>query len=322
MNNYELDIISNHPDFMGKALKQYDVDGVSTVGSYGSEQFQIRFKNNTWSKVQVKISVDGTDVCTGETATSEPTGEMWSVAPYGTLTLKCWPESSEGGAAFVFTHAENSVAVHTHGDLSCRGIIAAAVFVEGEPAKTVEHHYHNYPWFYGYGWPYYWYNTPNINTPIYVYNGVNTSRLDASNDKIGYRSYSATVTPTSDNGVGGSASHCFFTSTVDSIATNSCDTSARESLGEVAPMCGAGEFVEQHISHVQGLVKPLLTETVKIKYMWWNELEAKLHEQNVPSMQPSGFPGDKPKGINLGNTPRIGGQKKVAKRVERVFSRV
>ena len=46
-----------------------------------------------------------------------------------TLSLKAWPENSKSGASFVFTSAQNSVALHTHGDLSSRGIIAAAVFV-------------------------------------------------------------------------------------------------------------------------------------------------------------------------------------------------
>jgi len=87
MEKYELEIISNHPDFMGKALKQYDLDGIKTCGAYGNEPFAIKFKNNTWNKVQVKISIDGTDTSAGGAATTEPTSDMW-VVNYHELKLR------------------------------------------------------------------------------------------------------------------------------------------------------------------------------------------------------------------------------------------
>lgn len=149
MSNYTLEIISHHPQFKNKNLRQYYVDGINTVGAWGDEPFEIRFKNNTYQKVQVKISLDGTDVLTGRPATTEVSKDMWVVNGYGTLNLKAWPENNNGGASFVFTSANNSVAAHTHGNLSSRGIIAAAVYVEGhvEPiyTKRVEHHHHHYP---------------------------------------------------------------------------------------------------------------------------------------------------------------------------------
>src|SRR5208283_463285 len=134
---FTLEIISHHPQFAKKSLRKYYVDGIETVGAWGDEPFEIRFKNNTYQKVQVKLSLDGTDILTGKLADTELSPKMWVVNAYDTLSLKAWPEDNNGGAGFVFTGADNSVAGHTHGNLSSRGIIAAAVFTEGhvEPQR-------------------------------------------------------------------------------------------------------------------------------------------------------------------------------------------
>ena len=158
MSNYELSVISNHKDFNGKTLKKFYVDGIDTIGAYGDENFSIVFKNNTHQKIQVVISLDGTNILTGKLATTEASKDMWVVNGYGTLKLDAFPETNNGGAGFVFTSANNSVATHTHGDMSSRGIIAAAVFVEGhvepqrinlQPVQQNHHHYHydKYPYY-------------------------------------------------------------------------------------------------------------------------------------------------------------------------------
>jgi hypothetical protein len=66
---------------------------------------------------------------------------------------------------------------------------------------------------------------------------------------------------------------------------------------------GAGEQVEQNITYVEGLVKPIFSEIVKVKYMWWDELKETLRGDN-PKQQ-DGFPGDKKTILDLGSTPRI-----------------
>lgn len=132
MNNYELNIISHHNEFKNKKLRKYHVDGMDTVGVYGNEPFEIVFKNSSPTNVEVKLSLDGTDILTGNPATTDNSGTMYMVKAYDELKLKAWQETTNGGAAFMFTNTNNSVAAHTHGDLSSRGIIAAAVYVEGE----------------------------------------------------------------------------------------------------------------------------------------------------------------------------------------------
>jgi hypothetical protein len=283
-NNYTLEIISHHPQFSNKSLRKYHIEGIDTVGAWGNEPFEIRFKNNTWQKIQVKLSVDGTDVFTGQPATTETDSKMWVVNGYGTLSLKAWPESMQGGAAFVFTNTANGVTTHTHGDLSSQGIIAAAIFVEGQTYQLTNYYpiIINQPYN-----PYWYYDQFNYTTTI------GTS----------YSTNSILNAPQSAN---------------NSLQFNNCNY--------VAPLqsdaaIGAGQYTEQSISHVAGLIKPTFAETVRVRYMWFDEMVAKLRQNNVPSPQPSGFPGDKEQGINLGTTPRLG-HPKTAAPAPVVYSRV
>jgi hypothetical protein len=87
---------------------------------------------------------------------------------------------------------------------------------------------------------------------------------------------------------------------------------------------GAGQHVDQKITYVQGLNKPIFTETVRVRYLWWDDLVSKLKQNNVPAPHPSGFPGDKNQTmINLGSTPRIGEHTSTTKKVsEPVYLRV
>jgi hypothetical protein len=273
--NYTIEVISHHPTFKNKSLRQYYIDGINTVGAWGDEPFEIKFKNNTGNKVQVKLSLDGTDVFSGELASTDVTKDMWMVNAYGTLSLKAWPETNNGGAALIFTSATNSVAVHTHGDMSSRGIIAAAVFTEGhiEPIR---------------------YNPIVIQT---VYPSTYFPYRDL------YSSGSLTVG--GDLGITG-----VYTS--NSIAFNSsevsCDVSPTrsKSLESVAAV-GAGQHVDQKISYVAGLIKPVFSESIRIRYMWWDDLVVRLKVNNVPAPHASGFPADiKKTNINLGSTPRMG----------------
>lgn len=293
-SNYALEIISHHPQFKNKNLRQYYVDGINTVGAWGDEPFEIQFRNHTWQKVQVKISLDGTDVLTGQPATTESTKDMWVVNGYGTLNIKAWPETAQGGASFIFTNANNSVAVHTHGDLSSRGIIAAAVYVEGhvEPVTFIkEHHYHypsrwdRFPYYIG---GHFFNKDGNIDQVTYTCNS--TSPISLSADNISYSDY---------------------------INTNSAKR--LESLVSV----GAGQHVDQKITYVAGLIKPTFTETVRVKYLWWDQLQDKLRENNVPAPHASGFPGDKNHNImSLGNTPRVNSKQHRVETNSFAYSRV
>ena len=337
--NYTLEIISHHPKFNSKALKKYYVDGIETVGAWGDEPFEVRFKNNTWQKVQVKISVDGTDVLTGKPADTLVSNDMWVVNGYATLSLKAWPEDNNGGAGFVFTSAEKSVALHTHGDLSNRGIIACAVFTEGhvEPIKLTppeqHHHHHHYP-------PYVPYTPPvtpwpwvKPYEPIWIYNTSTNTGGDMRRGLGGDYKSSGTISTSSgsfgSDGISYSATNS--SSTAGSVVTNDCyfsevsDGAPAAAAGlETLVSVGAGEHVDQKITYVSGLIKPIFTDTVRVKYIWWDDLVEKLRTHTKAEAQPSGFPGDRDrKNIDLKGTPRIGNKKGSVRRVEQpqVFDR-
>ncbi len=294
--NYTLEIVSHHKQFANKSLRKYLVDGIETVGAFGDEPFEIRFKNNTYEKVQVKLSLDGTDILSGKPADTEVSKDMWVVNGMGTLSLKAWPESSKGGASFVFTSADNSVAAHTHGDMSCRGIIAAAVFVEGyvEPYR------------------------------------INDCRK-GGDDRFDYfstRNYTKSIQnnaggPTGAGHMKRSRSNTYHYDIMEANSSLDASPAATEDIKSLVSI-GAGQYVNQKISYVTGLIKPTLSETVKIKYFWWDDLKEKLRTETEAKAQPSGFPGDKEhKHIDLKGTPRIGDKKGSFQRVESVtFSRV
>lgn len=278
---YVLDVVSQHPEFKGRALKKYSINGVDTVGAFGNEPFEINFHNRTGEKVQVKLSIDGTDILTGKPADTSATGEMWQVQPYAVLRLKAWPESNKGGAAFLFTSAEKSVAVNTHGDLSSRGVIAAAVFYESfQPASL-------------------------------VMQGI---RLGGIYPTGGYGGYS------SSGGWGGTFGSADFSKQSLSSGTasqgilrscnaitNSIDLSdslqsaSLESLAAV----GAGQHVDQNITKITGFTMPALAAAVKIRYEWWDDLVTACKQVQIPATG-SGFPGDERRIMNLGTTPRQG----------------
>lgn len=316
--NYTLEIISHHPKFNNQSMKKYYVDGIETVGAWGDEPFEVRFKNNTFQKVQVKLSLDGTDILTGKPADTQVSKDMWVVNAYSTLSLKAWPETNNGGAAFVFTSANNSVAVHTHGDMSSRGIIAAAVFTEGHveptpiyvnpwPWRTEEHHHHHHYHERRKGYDFYgptWTTTIGGNT-----GGTFTGGVILNNSTNGNLSSNSIYT--CNNAAPAAAGGVFHLSDCDGGGAEVSD-STFDSLVSV----GAGEHVDQKITYVTGLIKPTFTETVRVKYMWWDDLQDKLRTSTKAQPQPSGFPGDTRKGIDLGCTPRVGEKRGSFRRVE------
>lgn len=301
---YSLEVVSHHRDFSNKVMRQYYVDGINTIGAYGDEPFEVRFKNHTSSRVQVKLSIDGTDLLTGDKATTEVSKDMWVVQAYGTLNLKAWPETHNGGAALIFTSASNSVAVHTHGDLSSRGIIAAAVFEEGHvepPQRLVEKHYHHYSYPYFYPTWEKWYTLGDHGFTL----GDSSGNFSICTNNNVYASNAADFSGT----YGSSSISCNVSNEMKSSVSleDAGDTRSR-SLESVAAV-GAGEYVNQKITYTTGLTKPVFAESVRLRYLWWDDLVAKLTSASMEAPHGSGFPGDKPTGINLGKTPRIGNYK-------------
>lgn len=282
LNNYELNIVSAEKDSKGKKLKKYNINGTDFLGVYENESFEVEFKNNSWKTVQVRISIDGTDIITGKEADLKPAGEMWVCNPYSTIILKAWPETTKGGASFIFGKAADSVAEHTHGNLDSRGIISAAVFTEQEVNYTLTYNQS-------------WYNPP-------TYRSLGT-RI-CSNTFGGGGTYSAnTVSLNSDY-----ETKC--AATMDSMDFSEASL----------PAVGAGEHIDQEIQKVAGLNNPVYQTVLMVKYQWWTKLKSDLRKLGFDKadMSSIGFPGEQ-KMINLGSTPKKGKQPKLVKKTKKKY---
>lgn len=289
---YSLEVISRDPDSKGRRFKEHRLDDNSVIGVFENEPFLIRFKNLTGKKVQVRISVDGTDVLTGKLAHTQPTNDgMWVVQAFGSMELKAWPEDNQGGAEFLFTHTEDSVAANTHGDTSSKGIIAVAVFEEDNAFEYLtlkheehHHHHHHYPPvnIYPKHYDYWWTNIIGTGQGGGTYS---SNRIGQSERSINF----------SNNA----------TSNMDELkcCVDLCSDSVAEPQ-EMSLGVGAGDYVNQNITKAAGLNAPKLGTVLRIKYEYWTSLRSKLRKQ-ASEVETNGFPGDREKLINLGNTPRL-----------------
>ena len=102
---------------------------LGTVGAELGEPYAIVFTNAAADRVEVRFTIDGLDILTGNPADLSTSGPRMLVEAYSTVKLEAWPESSTGGARFVFAPDGMAVADYRPAE-SPKGIIAAAVFVE------------------------------------------------------------------------------------------------------------------------------------------------------------------------------------------------
>lgn len=277
-NDFELVVVSKHPDFNGRAMKKYAVDGINTVGVWGNEPFEVHFKNNSAEDVQVRISLDGTDVLTGKEANLEVNHDMWVVRSGRTLHLKAWAENSHGGARFVFTGEDMGVALNSHGNVSHKGIISAAVFTERDrPVRP-------YPRPYG------------------------RARLAATS---GHHFLGAAPAPVAAGGAVPAAAFDAFNADMERSVDGSLGLKGDTKTVSAASMkksaaVGAGEYVEQRTRKVEGLKDPVLNSIVRVRYMWWDDLNTKLRTVNYEDPHPTGFPGEKIRTFaDLSGVPRV-----------------
>lgn len=320
-NDFELEVISKHPDFNGRPLKKYAIDGINTVGCWGEEPFEIHFHNRSTEDAQVRISLDGTDVLTAKPASLELNHDMWVVRAGRTLHLRAWAETNKGGARFVFTGADKSVALHAHGDISHKGIISAAVFTEKNPPRRV-HHYGTL-------------ETKGMQTNSGMRGSMSRRAVGSSaflGDKLGSslaapKGGSSVVpaaapdcvgspTPISETNDGGATGYGTLYGSLDREISES--TTKSKSLKKEAAV-GAGEYVAQPTTTVKGLEEPILNSIVRVRYMWWDDLQARLKDLRFEDPHPTGFPAEKIKTFaDLSNVPRVNS---VANSAEDAFTR-
>ena len=243
MSNYKLEVFSKknrnkafQPHFLKEDRQENPLR--TTIGVDEGEEFGIRFVNNSWDLVQVRLSVDGTDILSGEPANLNSSGRMWVVKPNQTMEIEAWPETDKDGRRFVFGDKETGVAVNTHGDVRGVGLIAAAVFVEGRRS---------------------------INRRL-IGDVYNKFRRVSGNEK--YRD-AFDDTTLSDSDVA-------LSDTVKCSSARCRAMNVKSLAVDSEPAVGAGETISQAIHKTAGLVEPKLDNVIEVKYEWWNVLQTKL----------------------------------------------
>ena len=116
----------------GRALPVYTHQGRYYVAGTPGEKYAVAVRNKLGQRIMAVVSVDGVNVVSGETASSEQTGYvLWSSMQY---EINGWRKSTDEVAAFVFTALPDSYAARTDRPGNV-GVIGLAVFREYEPPR-------------------------------------------------------------------------------------------------------------------------------------------------------------------------------------------
>lgn len=312
--DFEVNIISRHPEFEGQTLKKYNLDGIETIGAYGDEPFEIQFKNNSSETVQIRVSVDGTDIMTAKPATLEITHEMFLIRAHNSITLKAWHETNMGGARFVFTNEQMGVAKHAHGDITHKGIIAVAVYTEGDRTQPIYRTQENFMRRATGGAMKSASSGSSVQNYGSLYGSISKGATGAMGPS-GAASADELGEVHSSNSVDGAYYQGDLRRDVDAApaaAAGQLLNSSRSKVGlplkKTSAAVGAGEYVEQRTRTVEGLKKPELNSVLRTRYMWWDEVVAHANEQygHVVDIHPTGFPADPVKKFaDLSGVPRV-----------------
>lgn len=123
----------------GERLPVYAHDGKLYVAGEPGERYAIQVINRTGHRILAVVSVDGVNVVTGETASPDQTGYVFS--PWQSYEIAGWRKNAGEVAAFYFTALPDSYAART-GRPHDVGVIGLAVFLEWIAPR---HRPHPYP---------------------------------------------------------------------------------------------------------------------------------------------------------------------------------
>ena len=123
MANYEVDILVN-----GKPIKQFRYKGDSFIEGRKGSNFELKFTNNTWKRVEVVPSVDGLDVIDGEECGTESSGYV--VNARDSITIPGWRLDNDTVAEFIFKDKKKSYASRSGKGTANVGAIGFMVFEE------------------------------------------------------------------------------------------------------------------------------------------------------------------------------------------------
>ena len=109
-------------------MRNYHSGGKRFVVGRKGARYSVSVKNNSRSRLELVVSVDGLDVVDGKPASVNKRGYI--VAPGQTLEIKGWRSSEAEVASFVFAPVESSYASLKHGNTRNIGVVGLAVFTE------------------------------------------------------------------------------------------------------------------------------------------------------------------------------------------------
>lgn len=284
--DFVLEVISKHPEFDGRKFASYRMEGLQTIGVFDKEPFEIHLHNNSNEDVSTIISLDGVNVLSGKEADLDPNKtQMWYIRAKNTLHLRAFHESVEGGSRFVFTSADKSVALHTTGSLSHKGIIAAAIFTEGDRGH--------------------WRSEMLLSDDLGSSGGSYSSGGAVGSAGI-YTKSASFDTPKGGRRRISEAKNISNIGDDQPIACAAGADTLDFDLKREASV-GAGEWVSQKTTTVSGLRKPILHSVVRMKYVWFDDLVAEMRK--IPRFEdkhPTGFPGSKISSFaDLSGVPKV-----------------
>ncbi|HUN67915.1 MAG TPA: hypothetical protein VMU46_03900 [Burkholderiales bacterium] len=118
----------------GRQLPVYWHEGRAYVVGKPGNEYAVRIRNRQREEVLGVISVDGVNVITGETASSQQSGYV--LAPYRQFDISGWRKNLASTAAFYFTALPDSYAART-GRPDNVGVIGVAFYrKKAEPAPV------------------------------------------------------------------------------------------------------------------------------------------------------------------------------------------
>lgn len=123
MKNVELQLLVN-----GKPVPTYGHDGRTFVEGREGTNFSLRVKNNTASRIEALVSVDGRSVVDGESA--GPASRGYIIPAYGSYEIPGWRVDTENCAKFIFKKSGESYAVKTGSAASDCGVIGLLAWAE------------------------------------------------------------------------------------------------------------------------------------------------------------------------------------------------
>ena len=127
MADYEVDILVN-----GKPIRQFRYKGDHFVEGRKGSNFELKFTNNTWKRVEVVPSVDGLDVIDGEECGTESSGYV--VNARDSVTIPGWRLDNDTVAEFIFKDKKKSYASRSGKGTANVGAIGFMVFEEKQYA--------------------------------------------------------------------------------------------------------------------------------------------------------------------------------------------